>query len=129
MANSNNNVHLLTIPGRLPGANEWIDAERASRHKAAKMKAEVQARITLYIRKDLRGVKFTRPVMMAYTWVEKDRRRDKDNIAFARKFIQDALVNAGTLKDDGWNYVADFSDEFKVEKNKARVEVRIWESD
>lgn len=127
MGKNEGGVYLLTIPGRLPGANEYIDAERSSRHKAAKLKADTQTLIAWYIRRDLRGVKFTRPVAMRYTWVEKDRRRDKDNITFGRKFIQDALVRSGVLKDDGWNYVADFSDEFRVDKNKARVEVRIWE--
>lgn len=121
-------IHLLTIPGSLPGLNEYIDCERASKYRAAKMKREVQEYIGWHIRKCLRGVKFSRPVVMYYLWVEKDRRRDKDNIAFARKFIQDALVQQGVLRDDGWGGVEGFYDDFRVDKNKARVEVRIWEA-
>lgn len=120
-------MYLLTIPGHLPNANDYIDAGRSNRHKAAKLKAETQERISWYIKRDLRGVKFTKPVVMAYRWYEKDRRRDKDNIAFAKKFIQDALVNAGVLRNDGWGEIESFSDEFYVDKYKARVEVRIWE--
>lgn len=120
-------VYLLTIPGRLPNLNDYIDAERRNRQAAAKLKRETQNYIGWYIRKDLRGVHFKGPVAMQYTWVEKDERRDKDNIAFAKKFIQDALVQMGVLRDDGWDEIAGFSDDFKVDKNKARVEVRIWE--
>lgn len=120
-------VYLLTIPGRLPNLNDYIDTERRNRQAAAKLKRETQNYIGWYIRKDLRGVHFKGPVAMQYTWVEKDERRDKDNIAFAKKFIQDALVQMGVLRDDGWDYVAGFSDDFQVDKNKARVEVRIWE--
>ena len=86
--NDNNGSYLLTIPGQLPGANDYIAAERANRHKAAKMKRDAQSYIAWYIKRDLRGVRIKRPVVLSYTWWEKDRRRDKDNIAFAKKFIR-----------------------------------------
>ena len=83
----------LTIPGLLPGLNEYIDAERSykGKYKAASMKRQAQNVIGYMIRTQLRGVRFTRPVVIRYLWVEPSRRRDKDNIAFAKKFIQDAL--------------------------------------
>lgn len=127
MGRNNDGVYLLTIPGRLPNLNDYIDAERRNRQAAAKLKREAQEYIGWYIRRDLRGVRFKGPVVMQYTWIEKDRRRDRDNITFGRKFIQDALVQAGVLRDDGWDEIAGFSDDFQVDKNKARVEVRIWE--
>lgn len=117
----------LIIPGKLPGLNDYITAERASRFKAAKMKSETQTYISWCIRKCLRGVTFKRPVVMAYHWIEKDRKRDKDNIAFAKKFIQDALVQCGVIHNDGWAEIEGFSDEFSVDKNNVRVEVLIWE--
>lgn len=115
----------LTIPGRLPGLNEYINAERTNRHKAAKLKRDTQKRIALEIRSQLRGVRFSGPVFMAYAWIEPDRRRDKDNIAFARKFIQDALVHCGVLQNDGWADVAGFTDSFSVDKKNPRIEIRI----
>lgn len=124
----NNGSYLLTIPGQLPGANDYIAAERANRHKAAKMKRDAQSYIAWYIKRDLRGVRIKRPVVLSYTWWEKDRRRDKDNIAFAKKFIQDALVQQGVILDDGWSEIQGFSDDFKVDKTRARIEVRIRES-
>ena len=97
----------LTIPGLLPGLNEYIDAERSykGKYKAASMKRQAQNVIGYMIRTQLRGVRFTRPVVIRYLWVEPSRRRDKDNIAFAKKFIQDALVETGVLRNDGWSEI------------------------
>ena len=65
---------------------------------------------------------------MEYTWYEPNKRRDKDNISsFGRKVIQDALVGAAVLKDDGWKHVVGFSDRFEVDKENPRIEVRIIE--
>lgn len=87
----------LTIPGLLPGLNEYVDAERGAKgkYKAAAMKKQAENVIGYMIKTQLRGVRFTRPVVIHYTWIEPNRRRDKDNIAFAKKFIQDSLVHAG----------------------------------
>lgn len=120
--------YLLTIPGRLPGLNDYIAAERANRHKGAKMKAVNEDIAVISIRQCMRGVRIEKPVFMEYTWVEPDKRRDKDNISsFGRKVVQDALVDAGVLKDDGWKYVVGFSDRFEVDKKNPRIEVLIKE--
>lgn len=116
----------LTIPGRLPGLNEYIAAERTNRHAAAKMKREAQQAVEWCVRSQLRGVRFERPVRMAYRWFERDRKRDKDNVsAFGRKVIQDALVRVGVLKNDNWAYIEGFADEFAVDKKRPRIEVEI----
>lgn len=118
----------LTIPGRLPGLNEYIAAERSSRYQGNAMKQTEGRRVGLCIRQQLRGVRITRPVVMRYTWVEPDRRRDKDNISsFGRKVIQDALVRAGTLRGDGWAEIDGFSDVFQVDRDNPRIEVEIVE--
>lgn len=119
--------YLLTIPGRLSGLNEYIAAERSNRYKGAKMKADNEKIILYAIRQCMRGVRINRPVFMEYTWVEKNKRRDKDNITFGRKFVQDALKNTGVLKDDGWNEIVGFSDRFEVDKENPRIEVLIKE--
>lgn len=64
---------------------------------------------------------------MEYLWVEKNKRRDLDNITFGRKIIQDSLVQCGVLKNDGWKYVVGFSDKFEVDKMNPRIEVLIKE--
>lgn len=120
--------YLLIIPGALPNLNDYIAAERTNRHKGAKMKADSENIVVVAIRRCMRGVRIEKLVFMEYTWIEPSRRRDKDNISsFGRKVIQDALVSAGVLKDDGWNHVVGFSDKFEVDKENPRIEVIIRE--
>lgn len=117
----------LTIPCTLPGLNEYIKAERSNKHKAAAMKRDTEHIISFVIRDQLRGVRLEGPVVMRYTWAEPNRKRDKDNISFARKFIQDSLVSMRVLPDDGWKYIEGFTDRFVVDREKPRVEVVIEE--
>lgn len=117
----------LVIPGRLPGLNEYIAAERGNRQAAAKLKRETEQRIMWAARSQLRGVRFSDQVIMHYTWYEQNRKRDKDNIAFAKKFVQDALVKCHVLKNDGWQEIATFTDSFCVDAKTPRVEVLIEE--
>ncbi len=120
--------YLLTIPGTLNNLNDYIAAERTHRQKGAKMKAFNEDIVIIAIRQCMRDVKIEKPVFMQYTWVEPNKRRDKDNISsFGRKVIQDALVSAGVLKDDGWKYVVGFADRFEVDKDNPRIEVLIRE--
>lgn len=120
-------TYSLTIPGRLPGWNDYSDAERASWRKAARMKRDTQDMIGWCLRKHLPGVNIKRPVAITYVWYEPNRKRDKDNIAFAKKFIQDALVEAGVLANDGWRNIVRTSDSVAVDASNPRVEVWIEE--
>ena len=67
----------------------------------------------------------TEAVYLRFNWIEPNKRRDKDNIASAKKFIIDALVKSGILENDGWKNVIGFSDRFSVDKNNPRIEVEI----
>ena len=118
----------FTIEGRFPGLNELIAAERANKFKGAQMKAGYTNMAYYAAKEQLRGVTFTRPVAVTFRFVEKDRRRDLDNIAgFAHKVILDGLVQAGVLADDGWNEVTGISDSFAVDKARPRIEVTLEE--
>ena len=118
----------LVIPFSLPGLNELIAAERQHRQKAAKLKRENQRAVEMCIRSQLRRP-LREPVTMHYLWVEKDRRRDKDNVSsFGRKIIQDALVSVHTLKNDGWANIEGFTDSFATDKKRPRIEVVIEEA-
>lgn len=119
----------LVIDGRLPGLNDYIAAERTHRQKAAELKRDAEQLVTWCIRAQLRGA-LKEPVYLAYLWIEKDRRRDKDNISsFGRKVIQDALVRSGRLRNDGWDNIRGFSDEFAVDKKRPRIEITIYETE
>lgn len=91
------------------------------------MKKQAENVIGYMIKTQLRGVHFKHPVVIHYLWIEPSRRRDKDNIAFAKKFIQDALVKTGVLENDGWNQIEHFTDDFAVDPKDPRIEVTIEE--
>ena len=120
----------LIIPGRFPSLNDYIAAERRNRHIAAKMKRDETKRVA-DIAANLDMPTFEKPVHVYFSWVEPNRRRDIDNIAFAHKFILDGLVDAGVLKGDSQKYVTGFVDRFRVDKDNPHVSVLItdeyWE--
>ena len=92
------------------------------------MKSKNEAIVIDAIRRYMRGVKIDKPVFMEYRWYERNKRRDLDNISsFGRKVIQDALVYAKVLQNDGWQEIAGFSDSFCVDADHPRIEVVIRE--
>ena len=117
----------LTIGGSLPNLNEYTKANRTNMHVGANMKKQTETMITSFIQQQLRGTKTIDRCTIRFVWVEKDKRRDPDNIAFAKKFILDALVKNGILKGDGWSCVTGLSDSFMVDKERPRIEVYIEE--
>lgn len=118
----------LTIHGRLPGMNEYTNAQRTNRYKGAKLKADAQSTVESEIQRQLKGVKLNPPIMILYRFYEKDKRRDLDNISgMAHKVIQDAMVTQGLIADDGWDYISGFSDEFWIDRNNPRIEIVIQE--
>lgn len=120
----------LTIPGRMPGLNEYTAATREHRQRGASLKRQHEATVLWNIKAQLRGVKFTQPVFLVFTFYERDRRRDHDNVSsFARKIIQDALVKSGVLQDDGWNHVTGYLDFFEVDKRNPRITVQFIEQE
>lgn len=126
----NKSEYMLTIPGRLPGLNEYTTACRTNPQKGNRMKKDAQEAVMWHILAQMRRCKFERPVFLLFTFYEQDRRRDKDNVSsFARKVIQDALVKAGTLQDDGWDYVTGAVDRFYVDKENPRIVVEFIEQE
>lgn len=118
----------FTIQGRLAGLNEYTKACRANRYVGARMKEDNERKVKYAIMTSNIGlIKIERKVKITYRWYEENKRRDLDNIAFAKKFIQDALVEWGMLQGDGWRHIIGFSDEFYIDKDNPRIEVEIEE--
>lgn len=115
----------LIIEGRLDGLNEYTRACRKNKFAGAKMKKENEVIISACILEQLQGVYFDGVVELSFRWYEKDRKRDLDNIAMAKKFILDALVSNGIIVADGWKGVIGFTDNFFVDKENPRIEVDI----
>ena len=104
---------ICNIPFRLPSLNEYVNECRRNKFAGAKMKKQIENDIGLYIAKLPR---FDAPVTIHFHWIEGNKRRDLDNIAFAKKFILDALVKQGKLKDDNRRCVTAFTDTFGYDK-------------
>ena len=117
----------LTINFELPALNEYISAMNSSRYAGNKMKQETQEAIGWCIKsQNIQLIK--KPVRIRFLWVSKNRKKDLDNVAFAKKFILDALVQGGVLNNDNRKNVCGFIDNFAVDKEKPRVEVEIVEA-
>jgi Holliday junction resolvase RusA-like endonuclease len=120
----------FTIKGRLNGLNDYTKACRSNRYAGAKMKEKNEDIVKIAAwHNSVNGivVSFTGKVHITYKWYEQNKRRDLDNIAFAKKFIQDALVDMCVLKGDGWQHIVGFTDEFYIDKDNPRIEVIIRE--
>lgn len=115
----------IEIPLKLPSLNQYISACRANRFEAAVMKKDIETKMFPYIYKLER---IEKPVTIEFEWVEENRRRDLDNVAFGKKFVLDALVRFGKLPNDNQKYIKGFSDKFSY-GDTAGVRVTIKETD
>lgn len=97
------------IDMKLPSLNDYVRVCRANAFQASKFKKDLERDIGYYIRK---LPKFDKPIKIHFHWIEGNKRRDLDNIAFSKKFILDAMVKAGKLKDDNRRFVTAFTDTF-----------------
>ena len=100
---------MFQIPLKLPSLNDYVRACRSNAYAGAQMKQRVENQICRYL-KDM--PKYDKPITIHFHWIEGNKRRDLDNIAFAKKFILDAMVKSGKLKDDNRRFVTGFTDSF-----------------
>lgn len=101
------------IPLKLPSLNEYIRVCRSNPYQASRFKKDVEKDIGIFI---ARLPRFERPVKIHFHWIEGTRRRDLDNVCYAKKHILDALVKFGKLKDDNRKCVTAFTDTFDYGK-------------
>jgi len=104
------NEIVLEIPYKFPSLNDYTYACRANWRAGQGMKKKVQKAIEPFI---MQIPKIENPVKIHFLWIEKTTRRDYDNIAFAKKFILDALQECGKLENDNRKWVKGFSDDFE----------------
>ena len=115
----------LVIKGQLPTLNNYTAACRSNRYVGARMKKDCERIITAHIRKQIPDIHFDGAVRLDFKWYEPNKKRDLDNICFAKKFILDALVSNGTIRTDNWQGVLGFTDTFYVDADNPRIEVKI----
>ncbi len=115
-------INKLIINNGLPTLNEYIEAERSNKYAAAKMKKQATDTVA-WLAKVI--PKHDGAIWVNFHWIEPNKRKDKDNVAFAKKFVFDGLVKSGVIRNDGWNDVYGWSDTFEVVKGKRCVEITI----
>ena len=111
--------------GKFPNINDYVKANRSGYHAGSAMIESCEDKIIPQLMSQLnKPLKW--PIRINYLFCEPDTRRDKDNIAgFFHKVFQDSLVKSGLLPDDSWKYIDSWYDEFSVDKENPRIEVRI----
>lgn len=111
----------VEINMKLPSFNEYVNICRTNRYKANAFKQNLEDDIMLFTN---RLPRFESPVTIRFHWIEATKRRDLDNICFAKKFILDALVKSGKLKDDNRKCVTAFTDTFEYgDETKVILEI------
>lgn len=103
----------IEINMKLPSLNDYIRLCRGNKYQAAKYKANLEREIGLFLTK---MPKMNNPIRTHFHWIEGTKKRDLDNICFAKKFILDSMVKHNKLKDDNRKCVTAFTDSFEYGK-------------
>lgn len=127
---------LTSVKKKSPSLNDYLRAERIVINrqgnrlltKGAVMKREWGAYIGKCIRRDLKGLKITKPIIVHYHYFEPDRKRDLGNIhATIQKFTEDAMQDVGLIPNDNQQVIKGFTADFSIDKFHPRIEVEIEE--
>jgi Holliday junction resolvase RusA-like endonuclease len=111
----------IEIPFKLPSLNQYINECRKNRFAGAKMKKNIEQDIGWCINT---LPQYQKPIKIHFHWIEGNKKRDLDNVCFAKKFILDSMVKAGKLKDDNRNFVTGFTDTFEYgDETKVILEI------
>ena len=113
------------IDMKLPSLNDYIKVCRTNKFMASKYKKDIEDKIGNFL---LKMPKYEKPIKIHFTWIEGNKKRDLDNICFAKKFILDAMQKFGKLENDNRKYVYAFTDSFEYGK-ETKVILEIEEKD
>lgn len=113
----------FTVEGRFVSLNEFY---RLNPYDQGRTKREHDERVA-WAAKAAKVMPAKGRIKYHVHWVEENRRRDLDNVAFGKKFVQDGLVKAGIIKNDTHHEIAGFSDSFSYDSKHPRIEVTIEE--
>ena len=115
-------LQTLEIKDTLPGLNEILDQMNRSRYRYNRWKHDIQVRIQWEAKAcRLRPVQWAR---FRFTWRERNRRRDPDNVTAGAKFVLDALQGRW-IPGDGWAQVRSLEHQFEVDTEQPGVTVQM----
>lgn len=108
----------------IPTLNEYIDAERTNKYRAAQMKRAITQRIKWWTMQQTRA-KVVGLHDVVLIWTRHDRRHDADNVYAGVKFILDGIVAAGTLAEDNRKCIRNISHKIQ-QGSKETVDVYFY---
>lgn len=111
---------ILILNYKFPSLNDYTNKCRANKYAGASMKKELTDLVTLECKRQ-KLPKIDGKVNIHFKWIEKNKKRDMDNICSAKKFALDGLVNAGVIVNDTWEYINGFKDTFELGKENAVI--------
>lgn len=105
--------------------NQYTLANRGSKYSGARGKKQATDICAYYVHNSMRkGFKFEKqPINLRFDWFVINKKTDKDNIAFQKKFIFDGFIKARLIENDGWKEIGNWEDRFYVDKKNPRVEI------
>lgn len=118
------------VHGKLPCLNDLLDSSKGAGGTGAHY-SRLKRQWTEAVWAEARAAgihkpgPFAGPVRIRFEWRERDRRRDPDNVAAAKKLILDGLVVAKVLEGDRWRHVASWTDSWSVDAMNPGVLVTI----
>jgi hypothetical protein len=116
----------IIIPLPLMTLNQYTNANRTHYHAGAKSKKKATELCKIHVLKAMReGFQLKElPANFEFVWYCKDKRTDKDNVSFQRKFIFDGMQSAGLIANDNWQHIGNWIDKFEIDKSFERVEIK-----
>lgn len=111
------------VPGRFPSLNDVLRIKNGVQRN--RMKRELDNRVAWSAKQA--GIRPVGRCMVRVGWLEKDARRDWDNVRTGMKFVLDGLQKAEVIPNDSQRYVLDLDDWYGHDKGNPRLIVQIYE--
>lgn len=121
-------IYRFTIAGRLPGLNDMIASQGRPWWVGRKVKEDAMKLVMMALMVN-NVPKFTVPVTIRVKWIERDARRDRDNVSSGgSKILLDAMQQKEILINDSRKWVSDIRhDTSIIDKDHPRIEIEIEE--
>jgi Holliday junction resolvase RusA-like endonuclease len=108
----------------MPGLNEMNWEDRCGFRRGSRFKKKITREVAQWAMVN-RVPKYKCPVQVHIRFFEPNRRRDRDNIKGAVKYIMDGLKLRGVIVNDSQKWVTNQTEEILLDKQRPRVEVTI----
>ncbi len=109
--------YIIELPFKLPSLNEYIKILNRNKFEGNNFKKGIEGDIIWAIKR-AKTPKILLPFKIKYTWIERTKKRDIDNVSSAKKYILDALQKAEIIINDSPKYYIDHEDKFVYDKSR-----------